>query len=158
MPTGAALPSHLMNLVSAAVAPVVLISATAILLSGYTNKQANVAGQMRSLAAEFRLEHTPEARRASIRQQLALFQRREIAIWATTLALSLSLLCFLNTIFSVMLVEHFQRLATSGAVSLVAGLTVMLLGIVIELHEIYLARLTMQVEIADVSGPVSSAS
>ena len=55
----------LTNLISTAVAPVVLISATAILWSGYANKYANLSDRLRDLAAEFRPRtRRPRAARA----------------------------------------------------------------------------------------------
>lgn len=141
-----------MSLISTAVTPVVLISAVAILLSGYTAKQTSISSQMRDLAAEHRNPATSDARRVSLKIQLALFQHRLTAVWASVLALTLALICFLTMIVSVILEQRTARLGSVGAGCLMLGLLLIFTAVAIELYEIHLSRLTARQELADICG------
>lgn len=139
-----------MSLISAAVAPVVLISAVAILLSGYTSKHISISSQMRSLAMEYRNHATDEIRRQNLKVQLLIFQRRLHFMWRSIFALSLAQLCFLTTVISVILSERAERIGVIGVISLVVGLLLMFAAVVTELYEMHLSRLTVTEELADI--------
>ncbi len=145
-------PSSLTSLVSAVVAPVALITASAILLSGFSSKYASIAAQMRSLTAEFRHDDTPDARRKSVRKQLRLFHQRLAAMWAASMFLSFALLSFLVTVLSLVFLQHSSRLGIIGSASILLGLAFILCAILMELYETGLARLTTAGELADVFG------
>lgn len=140
----------LSNLISTAVAPVVLITATAILLSGYTGKYTNISDRLRDLTAECRRADTTAARKANLRAQLLLFQRRVSAMWAASILLSMALLAFLGTILSVIFAQHRASLGWAGAVCLVVGLVLLGVAVLLELYEIRLSRLTIAGELADI--------
>ena len=146
-------PSSLTSLVSAIVAPVALITPTAILLGNYTAKYTSIAGQMRQLAMEYRQAETAEARRKSVRVQLRLFHRRITAMWAASGALLMALLSFLVTVLSLLFVHRTAHVFMVGAGSIVAGLVFILVAVLLELYEIGLARLTVAGELADVFTP-----
>jgi len=145
---------NLTNLISAAVAPVVLISAAAILLSGYSSKYGNISDRMRDLTGEYRRTDTTEARRALLKRQLTLFRRRIIAVWGASALLSFSLLLFLGTVLSVILSTHAAELGWVGAGCLVGGLAMMVGAISLELVEIRLARLAVDAELSDIFSEV----
>jgi hypothetical protein len=140
----------LTGLISAAVAPVVLISATAILWSGFANKYGNMSDRLRNLAAEFRHPDTPPARRQNLLAQIGLFHRRVIAMWVGSGLLSLALLSFLATVLLVVFAERRAALGVAGAVFLMLGLLLLTGAILMELHEVRLARLTMAGELSDI--------
>ena len=142
--------SSLTSLVSIVVAPVALITPTAILLGNYTSKYTAIAGQMRELAGEFRRAETPNVRRRSIRHQLRLFHRRITALWAASGALLMALLSFLVTVLSLIFAQHTAHINAVGAGSIVAGLLFILTAVALELYEIGLARLTTAGDLADV--------
>ena len=142
----------LLSLVSAAATPVVLVTATAILLSGFTAKYNHLSDQVRTLSAEFRQAGTSDARRESIRQQLCYFERRMGAMWLCSFLLTLALVGFVAMILEVIFVTKSHHLDLLGAASLIAGLVLMLLACAIELYEIYLSRLTAHEELADIVG------
>ena len=148
--------SSLSSLISVAVAPVVLISAVAILLSGYTTKYGNIADRMRNLAAEFRRSDSSPDRCESIRRQMVLFRRRIQAMWAASALLSLALLSFVCTVLSVIFAQRVTTLTLVGAVCLVIGLLLAGCAITLDLYEIYLGRLTMAGEIGDLFAHVST--
>ena len=58
MPAALVQVSSLTSIIGTVVAPVGLISTTAILLSGYTGKYSSMSDQMRRLTAEYRASAT----------------------------------------------------------------------------------------------------
>lgn len=140
----------LSNLISVAVAPVVLITATAILLSGYTGKYTNIADRLREMAAEYRLADTSGERRVNLKAQMRLFHQRVSAMWAASALLSVGLLAFLGTVLSVIFDNRQVRLGWLGAACLIFGLICMAGAVLLELYEIRLARLTIAGELSDI--------
>src|SRR5207249_1582265 len=65
-----------MSAIAAAVTPVVMISANAILVSSIGSKHQAMSDRVRALTAEWRDPGTPLERRRSIRAQVLLFQDR----------------------------------------------------------------------------------
>jgi hypothetical protein len=140
-------------LVSTIVAPVALITPTAILLGNFMNKYTGIAAQIRQLSDEYRLAETTDARRVSIRGQIALFHKRITAMWAASGTLLMALLAFLVTILTLLFSPHLMRLTMVGVGSIIVGLTFILIAIFIELYEIGLARLTIAGELSDIFEP-----
>jgi hypothetical protein len=62
--------------ITSAVTPAVMISASAILVGGVSAKHSSMSDRVRDLAAEYRLESTTQARRDNIVKQCAFFRRR----------------------------------------------------------------------------------
>ncbi len=152
MPPDLAPSSHLLNLISTAVTPIVLISATAILLSNHTNKYNNISTQMRALTHEYRDKATSEARRATLRRQVNFYQRRIHAMWLASICLYTALLCFLLTVLSLLAVSttSLARLDWVGEISLCGGLLLLFVTVICELTEVRLATRTSQEEMFDV--------
>ncbi|GAC1636876.1 MAG: hypothetical protein NVS4B8_00960 [Herpetosiphon sp.] len=146
------MPSNLLSLISAAVTPIVLVTATSILLSNHTAKYNAISLQMRLLSAEYRAAGTPDVRRTSLHRQLILFQRRIRALGVASTCLYLALLCFLGTELAVIFVSgaRVARLDVAGAITLVIGLLLMVLTVLLELQEVRLARHTGKEELRDV--------
>lgn len=65
-----------LDIVAAAVTPAVMVSATAILISGVNSKHQALADRLRLLTAEFRNPLTADARRQNVLAQMKLFRRR----------------------------------------------------------------------------------
>ena len=144
--------SGLLSLISVAVAPVVLITAAAILLSGLTSKYGNIADQMRRLTAEYRSGETSQARRATIARQLSLFARRIEAIWAATTCLCVAILAFVVMVLAVIFAQRATRLGYFGVGTLLIGLIFMAVALVCELVELFLARKTAACELTETLG------
>lgn len=142
--------SSLAGLLGTVIAPVGLVSTTAILLLGYTGKYSSMSDQMRRLTAEYRASSTAAARRQSLKRQLDLYHRRITAVWGASALLSVALLCFVGTVLSVLLSARETRLSGLGIVPLMSGLTLVAVAIGLELYEIGLARLTAAGELADI--------
>jgi len=152
MPPDIAPSSHLLNLISTAVTPIVLISATAILLSNHTNKYNNISTQMRALTHEYRDRETSEKRRATLRRQLNFYGRRIHAMWLASICLYTALLCFLLTVLSLLAVSttSLARLDWVGEIGLCGGLLLLFVTVICELTEVRLATRTSQEEMFDV--------
>lgn len=152
MPLDSPTSSHLLNLISTAVTPIVLISATAILLSNHTNKYNNISTQMRVLTHEYRDRETSEKRRATLRRELSFYQRRIRAMWMASVYLYSALLCFLTTVLSLIVVSatSLASLDLVGEISLCVGVFLVFATVVCELVEVRLALRTSQEELIDV--------
>ena len=142
--------SSLAGLLGTVIAPVGLISTTAIVLSGYTGKYSSMSDQMRRLTAEYRAAGATQARRQSLKRQLDLYHRRITAMWGASALLSVALLCFVGTVLSVILSAHETRLSAFGILPLLGGLALVAVAVGLELYEIGLARLTVAGELADI--------
>lgn len=142
--------SSLAGLLGTVIAPVGLISTTAILLSGYTGKYSSMSDQMRRMTAEYRVPATTQARRQSLKRQLGLYHRRITAMWAASTLLSVSLLTFVGTVLSVILSARETRLSGLGIALLLGGLSLVAVAVGLELYEIGLSRLTTAGELADI--------
>ena len=62
--------------ISAAITPVVMISANAILIGAISSKHQSMSDRLRALTAEWRNEATPVVRRDAIAGQVRLFNQR----------------------------------------------------------------------------------
>lgn len=142
--------SSLTSLIGTVVAPVGLISTTAILLSGYTGKYSSMSDQMRRMTAEFRAATTSGIRRESLKRQLDLYHRRITAMWGASALLSAALLSFISTVLSVILSARATHLGVVGLIFLMVGLVLVACAVGLELYEIGLARLTAAGELADI--------
>ena len=138
------------SVIGSVVAPVGLITTTAILLSGYTGKYSSISDQMRRLTAEYRNVNTSALRREKLKRQLQLFHGRITAMWGASTFLSLALLLFIATVLIVLFSVHATRLGPVGITTLMLGLGAVASAIGLELYEIGLARLTVAGELADI--------
>ncbi len=142
--------NNVTSIIGSVVAPVGLITTTAILLSGYTGKYTAIAGQLRQMTAEYRKGGTTAARRQSLKHQLRLLYRRISAMWAASALLSLALLSFIATVLAVLFASQTVRLGPLSILLLLVGLAFVAGAVGLELYEIGLARLTTAGELADV--------
>ncbi len=150
MPPTVTQATSLTSLIGTVVAPVGLISTTAILLSGYTGKYSSMSDQMRRMTAEYRASGTVAARRESLKRQLDLYHRRITAMWGASALLSAALLFFIGTVLTVILSVRATHLGILGLIALMIGLVLVACAVGLELYEIGLARLTAAGELADI--------
>ena len=76
-------PNDAMQVLTAAVTPVVLVSATAILISGTNSRYISISDRMRALAHEYRDANCIEQRRITISREMLTFQHRiHLVSWA----------------------------------------------------------------------------
>ena len=142
--------TSLTSIISSVIAPVGLITTTAILLSGYTSKYSSISDQMRRMADEFRRPATAAPRRENLKEQLRLYHRRINAMWAASTLLSLALLAFVTTVLIVLFSVRAAHLGPVGVGTLLLGLIFVGAAVGLELYEISLARLTVAGELSDI--------
>ena len=72
-----------LKVVATAVTPVVMVSATAVLISGVNARYMSISDRVRTLAREYRDRGTTTERQANIRGQMVVFHRRiRLVSWA----------------------------------------------------------------------------
>lgn len=134
----------LLQVITASVTPVVMISAAAVLILGINNKHQAMADRLRSLAAEHRSESTTLERRAHISGQVMLFRRRIALSSMAHRALYIAVCSFIV----VMLLIFFGK--TDGSLGLFAlGIGLILVAVILELCELQLGNRTIELELTD---------
>jgi hypothetical protein len=73
-----------LRVVASAVSPVVMVSATAILISGVNSRYISISDRVRNLTHEFREYDPSNERRRNIKSQMIIFRHRlRLVSWAT---------------------------------------------------------------------------
>jgi anti-sigma factor RsiW len=135
-----------MPAIAAAVTPVVMISANAILIGAISSKHQAMSDRLRALAAEWREGNVTPARREAIRMQVRLFAIRIAWISRAHFLLYVATACFIAMVLAIALQIDFLSLPL-----LLAGVFVMLTAIVFELLELRKAHSTMEIECREVT-------
>ena len=131
--------------ISAAVTPVVMISANAILISAISSKHQGMSDRLRTLTNEWRSADTSGARRDSIRAQVRLFALRIAWISRAHFLLYVATACFLAMVLGIALSLPLLSLPL-----LLGGVILMLLAIFLELLDLRKARATIELERGDI--------
>lgn len=134
----------LVETVSAAVTPVVLVSASALLVSGIGNKHQNMSDRVRELNAEKRSHNVSTERRASIDRQIDLLSRRIRNAAIAHVLLYMSIVVFMTTVLLVLLAP---AAVTAGLALLISGISLVLISVVFEIFELRLANRTLRIEV-----------
>ena len=140
-----------MSAIAAAVTPVVMISANAILIGAISSKHQAMSDRLRTLAAEWRTPGVSGPRRDSIRAQIQLFTLRIAWISRAHFLLYVATACFLAMVMVIALTPAWPRLEWLSLPLLLGGVLLMLLAIVLELLELRRARATIELEGRDVA-------
>jgi hypothetical protein len=140
-----------MQVLAAAVTPVVLVSATAILISGVNSRYISIADKMRSLAQEFRSPACVDPRRFIIITQMAIFRSRiRLVAWAVRVLYS-AVACFIAMVM-VIGATLWRRMLESTTLPLFGlGIFLILTAIVCQLMELHLSNRTIALEVRDVT-------
>ena len=133
-----------MAAIAAAVTPVVMISANAILIGSISSKHQAMSDRVRSLTAEWRSPGTGAARRDSIRAQVQMFALRITWISRAHFLLYVATACFLAMVLGIALSLPLLSLPL-----LLGGVILMLLAIFLELLDLRKARATIELERGD---------
>ena len=147
-----------LSTLTAAVAPVVMVSAAGLLLSGVQAKNLHLADRIRGLATELRTGPTSDRRRRQILEQLPLFRRRiKLSQWSLDM-LYVSIICFVLT--SLTLVSGpwigLRSLPLITTLMFAVGVAVLVVALVFEFVEMTVALRTIDIEVRDVEGPGAS--
>jgi TRAP-type C4-dicarboxylate transport system permease small subunit len=139
-----------LKVVATAVTPVVMVSATAILISGVNTRYISISDRVRSLAREYREVNTPSNRRSTIRLEMVVFHRRlHLVSWAARV-LYTAVGCFIAValLISVSLSKPIPAGITLAA--FLIGLTLTAVAIILQLLELQQSNRTIDLESADV--------
>lgn len=143
-------PNDAMQVLAAAVTPIVLVSATAILISGSNSRYISISDRMRALAHEYRDPNCMEQRRITISREMLTFQYRiHLVSWAVR-SLYTAVGAFITDalIISATLWRHVLAAATLPFFLL--GILLIVLAIVYQLLEIQSSNRTISLEISDI--------
>jgi hypothetical protein len=133
-----------MAAIAAAVTPVVMISANAILIGSISSKHQAMSDRLRILTAEWRSPGASADRRDSIRAQVQLFTLRIAWISRAHFLLYVATACFLTMVLGIALSLPLLSLPL-----LLAGVILMLMAILLELLDLRKARATIEMESGD---------
>jgi hypothetical protein len=143
--------------ITSAVAPVVMVSATGLLLLGFQTKNLHLADRIRTLTAEYRALGAGDedrTRRAQLEEQLSLFDRRIRLNQRALELLYVAIVAFVLT--SLMLAGTpwvpWAALPVVVAVFFVGGVTLLLLALVVEFLEMRTGLATIGTEIRGTLG------
>jgi len=139
-----------LRIVTTAVTPVVMVSATAILISGVNARYISISERMRTLSAEFRREPISPARRINIRQQMAVFIRRMAYVeWAARI-LYIAVAAFLIMALLISLSVRHTIFEMVTLPLFLLGLTLVIAAIVLQSLELRHSVQTIRLETAEV--------
>ncbi len=150
MPDVVAVFNDPLRIVAAAVTPVVMVSATAILISGVNSRHISISDRIRSLSREYRSGGLDVSRRRVIQSEVVIFQRRlHLVSWATRL-LYASVGCFI--LMALLISASVVKAGFQGVTLLIflVGLVLIAVAIVLELVELQESNSTIELEAADV--------
>ena len=133
-----------MTAIAAAVTPVVMISANAILIGSISSKHQAMSDRLRILTAEWRSPGASADRRDSIRAQVQLFTLRIAWISRAHFLLYVATACFLAMVLGIALSLPLLSLPL-----LLVGVILMLMAILLELLDLRKARATIELERGD---------
>jgi len=138
-----------LQVLASAVTPVVLVSATAILISGINSRYIAIADRIRTLTAEYRNSGTNAARRASIAKQLPGFQCRVKLVSSSMLGLYFATGCFVAMALIISATVWRKMLVSATLPLFIMGIVMLIFSIVCELLELRVANSTLFAEISD---------
>lgn len=139
-----------MQVLTAAVTPVVLVSATAILISGTNSRYISISDRIRALAHEYRDPNCIEQRRVTISREMLSFQYRiRLISWAVR-ALYTDVGAFITDALIIGATLWRQMLAAATLPLFLLGILLIMLAIVCQLLELQSSNRTMSLEISDI--------
>jgi TRAP-type uncharacterized transport system fused permease subunit len=135
--------------IAAAVTPVVMISANAILIGAISSKHQSMSDRLRALTAEFRHSDTSDDRRTAISAQLRLFDRRLLWVTWSHIVLYAATACFILMVIDIAISSKIESWKNISLGLLIAGVSLMFAGIILELLDLAKARQTLHLETND---------
>jgi Protein of unknown function (DUF2721) len=139
-----------LKVVATAVSPVVMVSATAILISGVNSRYISISDRVRNLAGEYRRSELTDLRRQVIRAQMVIFHRRlHLVSWAMRVLYGAAG-CFVTIALLISLSIFRDFLQNATLPMFLLGLMLVLLAIVLQLIELQASNHTIDIESNDV--------
>jgi hypothetical protein len=145
-------PNDPLQVLAAGVTPVVLVSATAILISGVNSRYISIAERIRALTREYRYDNCSQERRQLIGREMGPFHRRVTLVAIALRFLYAAIACFITMalIISATLWRSMLGFATLPLFFL--GCFLILTGIVFQLLELQISNQTIRTETLDITG------
>jgi Protein of unknown function (DUF2721) len=145
-------PNDPLQVLAAGVTPVVLVSSTAILISGVNSRYIAIADRIRALTHEYRYDNCTLERRQLIAREMRPFQRRVTLVAIAVRILYAAVTCFITMalIISATLWRSVLGFATLPLFFL--GCFLILTGIVFQLLELQISNQTIRTETLDITG------
>jgi hypothetical protein len=139
-----------LQVLAAAVTPVVLVSATAILISGCNSRYISMSDRIRALTHEYRDRSSTERRRAVITRELPTFLRRiRLVAWAVRV-LYAAVGCFVTDALLISFTLWRQMLIEATLPLFLLGIALIVIAVICQLLELQLSNRTITVEVSDV--------
>jgi hypothetical protein len=139
-----------LQVLAAAVTPVVLVSATAILISGINSRYISISDRLRALAHEYREPTCPAERRAIIVREIRTFETRmHLMSWAVR-ALYSAVAAFIVDALIISATLWRQMLAIATLPLFVAGILLVLFALTCQLFELNSSDRTIALEVSDI--------
>lgn len=143
-------PNDALQVLTAAVTPVVLVSATAILISGTNSRYISISDRMRALAHEYRDPNCIEQRRTTISREMLTFQYRiHLVLWAVR-ALYTAVGAFITDALIISATLWREMLVAATLPLFLLGILLIVLAIVCQLLELQSSNRTILLEISDI--------
>jgi hypothetical protein len=144
------MPTDPLSVVTSAVAPVVMVSATAILISGVNSRYISISDRVRNLTREFRQDNPSAERRSNIRSQMVIFHRRlHLVSWAARV-LYAAAGCFVSVALLIGASAWRQGMDAITLPIFLVGLTLTIAAIIFQVLELQGSNATIDLESADV--------
>jgi hypothetical protein len=145
-----------LRIVTTAVAPVVMVSATAILIGGSNARYVAISDRVRNLAREYRDPALAATRKANIRKQVRVFQyRMQLVSWASRLFYA-AVACFIAVALLICLSTVRVVLTAVTLPIFVFGVAMVGVAIVLQFLEIQASHHTINLEAAEVLRDISA--
>lgn len=140
-----------MQVLAAAVTPVVLVSATAVLIGGVNSRYISISDKMRLLAQEFRAPDVQSSRRTCIVEQMNIFRSRiRLVAWAERV-LYAAVGCFIVVAMIIGATAWRQTLASTTIPLFALGTSLIFVAIMCQLLELHLSNRTISLEVRDIT-------
>jgi hypothetical protein len=147
MPNGT---NNALQVLASAVTPVVLVSATAILISGVNSRHISIADRMRTLSNEYRDVQTNEDRRMIIEQQMWMFHKRiHLVSWAIR-NLYAAAWCFVAEVLIISATLWRDSLVGATVPLFLLGILLIMVAIAMQLLELHVSNRTLLLEVGEV--------
>ena len=145
--------------ISAAVTPVVMLSACGTLTISVNSRQQHLSDRIRAAAAESRLGSVSAERRAQLGEQLVVFNHRFLCSWLASCALYGAICCFGLT---TLVILATQRRLSQGEplvfTFFLLGIALMIAAVVCVMGEVALSWRTLRLEMRDLGLPLRRAT
>jgi DNA-binding transcriptional regulator YbjK len=142
-----------LRVLTAAVTPVVLVSAAAILVSAVNSRYISISDRMRALAQEYRDVSTLPHRRAVIACEMMTFKRRvRLVSWAERM-LYAAVACFTSVALFISATSWRHVLVAVSLPVFTLGIVLVMTAILLQLLELQLSNRTLFLDTMDVAPP-----